>query len=504
MAVSDQVGVSATWQPDELLVGERLDPGEAVRVGPDRVVDPAEVDVDLPAAVLEQVRQQDRHLVGATAGTPAATACSFHCSCAARHVRPVRDELVPAVRAGAPERADAAGEHVEEEQGAGDLPATEVAGGRRAPHMCGQPATRGRDDLRQLLDLLGRDLRLGGGEVEGVGGVVLGQPVQEHREVVGRVVRVQGGHVGRPVHPAADVRLVDLPRAQQVGRDRQQDRRLAARPRREPQVGVRSGVRHPRVEDDELCAAADLALHDPLGVRVEVVPGLQMAGQQQDHLGVGVVRRRPVVAAPQRVAEPGAGGADVGVAVVPVDAPGLQEPLGEAVLPGAAHVVDHLVAAVLDDRGPDPRGDVVERLIPGDRLPLPAAPLADPAQRVQDPVRVGELVDRRRPLRTVAPPRPRVRRVALQLADRQVALVDVGQQPARRLAVEAGRRDEHVLPRHLARVRLRVELHVGVPRLRRREVAPAPSGCGHRAGRHSCATPHDSGTSCPARTNTLS
>ena len=40
--------------------------------------------------------------------------------------------------------------------------------------------------------------------------------------------------------------------------------------------------------------AAHLGLDDPLGVRVEVVAGLQVRGQQQDEARVGVVGRGPV------------------------------------------------------------------------------------------------------------------------------------------------------------------------------------------------------------------
>jgi len=66
--------------------------------------------------------------------------------------------------------------------------------------------------------------------------------------------------------------------------------------------------------------------------------------------------------------------------------------------------VDHdLVLPLLDDRGAQPRGDPVERLVPADTLPLAAAARADPLERVEDAVGVGDLVDRRRALGAVAP-----------------------------------------------------------------------------------------------------
>ena len=121
---------------------------------------------------------------------------------------------------------------------------------------------------------------------------------------------------------------------------------------------------------------------------------------------------------------------------------------------------------------PDPPGDVVERLVPA--TPAPTRRRRGlPMRRSGCRMRSGSLtwLIGRRSLRAVAPARAGVGRVALDLLDRQVLLVHVGEQAAGRLAVEAGRRDEHELARHLARVRLGVVLDEGVPLLRRREVA---------------------------------
>ena len=135
-------GVSATWSPTLLLVGERLDPGEAVGVRPHRVVDAGEVDVERAPALLEEVRQEERQLV--------------HGERVLR--RP--GELVPR-RAGCggvwigrgtnlfhafgyvpPSRGDRAEQRVEQEQAASDLPAAEVAGRRGAPGVRRRAACR--------------------------------------------------------------------------------------------------------------------------------------------------------------------------------------------------------------------------------------------------------------------------------------------------------------------------------------------------------------------------
>src|SRR5205085_1902830 len=107
---------------------------------------------------------------------------------------------------------------------------------------------------------------------------------------------------------------------------------------RHPVVGHRRGVGEPRVHDGQL-GPGELTLDDPLGVRVEVVARLQVGGDQQDEVGVGVVRAGPVVSLPDGVAEAGAGRADVGVAVVPVHAPRLQDALDVALVAGPADVV---------------------------------------------------------------------------------------------------------------------------------------------------------------------
>src|SRR5262245_20119937 len=164
-----------------------------------------------------------------------------------------------------------------------------------------------------------------------------------------------------------------------------------------------------------------------------------MGGNEQDELGVGVIGTRPVVRLPDGVAEPRPGRADVGVAVVAVHAPRLQDALDVALVAGPADVVDDLVAPAFLQRAADARGDQLQRLVPADLLPLPLAALADAPQRVQDAVGVVDLIERRRPLGAQPAATGRVDRVALELADGLRFLVHVGDESARRLAVEAGR-----------------------------------------------------------------
>ena len=94
---------------------------------------------------------------------------------------------------------------------------------------------------------------------------------------------------------------------------------------------------------------------------------------------------------------------------------------------------------------------------------------------------------RRRALRAVAPARAGVLGVALELAYLQRVAVDVGQQPARRLAVEARRRHEHRAALHAPRPRARVELHPVVPALA--SAGTRPDGRGWGPGRTSRRAP---------------
>jgi hypothetical protein len=70
-----------------------------------------------------------------------------------------------------PRRADAAGEHVEEEERPRHLPAAQVADAGRAPDMRGQLAVALADPRRGLADALHRNLRFFGRTLEGELGV---------------------------------------------------------------------------------------------------------------------------------------------------------------------------------------------------------------------------------------------------------------------------------------------------------------------------------------------
>ena len=214
-------------------------------------------------------------------------------------------------------------------------------------------------------------------------------------------------------------------------------------------------------------------------MRVEVVPRLEVRTHEKDDVRAGVVGTGAVHAEPELVAGAGAGGADVRVRVVPVDAPRGEHALGEPVLAGAPDVVHDLALPTLVDRGSDAGRDVGERLLPRDAHPLPLAACPRPLERVEDAVGVHDLVQRGRTLGAVAAAGAGVLRVPLELAHLERVAVDVGEEAAGGLAVEARRGHEHVAALAALGPRLGVEFNPVVPAFARRkggEVGAAGAG----------------------------
>ena len=176
-----------------------------------------------------------------------------------------------------------------------------------------------------------------------------------------------------------------------------------------------------------------------------------------------VVRRRPIRAGPEEMCQPRRRRADVGVAVVAVEAPGLEHAVRVAVLAGTADVVHQLVPPVLFERLPDARAELVQHLIPRHLLPRAGAARAHALQRIQDPIGILELVGRDDALGARPAAAAGMNRVAFDLADLEGLLVDVRDDPARGLAVEADARNDPVAPSILLRPDRRLVVDVVVP-----------------------------------------
>src|SRR5579884_3291 len=138
-----------------------------------------------------------------------------------------------------------------------------------------------------------------------------------------------------------------------------------------------------------------------------------------------MIGRRAVGSAPDLIAETGGGRADIGMAVVSIDAPRAQHALHVAIVSRSPHMIHDLVAPPIDERLPDLCGKSIEYLVPRHALPLPLAALSRPFQRIQNTFRVIDLVNGGRAFCAIASPAPRMVRVALKAADAPRLLIHI-------------------------------------------------------------------------------
>ena len=221
------------------------------------------------------------------------------------------DELVSAVEFRAARRADRAHEHGEKLQCARHLPPAEVARSRVAPDVRGEGAARPADLVRHRDQLVSRDATLLFGCAYCV--FVQERPELFDEEREGRLlIRAHLAEIVAPVHPVFHELLVHVPLVNDDLGHRQQHHGLGARVRAQPIVRDRGGVGETHIDRAEFRALL-LGVDDALRVRIEVVPGFEVGGQQQDELRVLVVGARTVGAGPERVPHACARRADIRV-----------------------------------------------------------------------------------------------------------------------------------------------------------------------------------------------
>jgi len=112
--------------------------------------------------------------------------------------------------------------------------------------------------------------------------------------------------------------------------------------------------------------------------------------------------------------------------------------------------------------------NLLKGLIPTDALPFARTTLTCAFHGVQNSFGVINLVEGRWTLRAVAAPTARMFGVTLDLLDLVGVVVEVGHEPAASLAVEAGRRNECVVPLYLVGPGLGIEFGPVVPLIKRR------------------------------------
>src|SRR6185503_954200 len=143
--------------------------------------------------------------------------------------------------------------------------------------------------------------------------------------------------------------------------------------------------------------------------------------------------------------------------------PRLHDAIREPVLTGPAHVVHQLFSSSLDDGLADARAKLVEHLVPRHALPLAAAARAHAPQRIENAIRILELVRRDDALRARAAAAAGVHGIAFDLPDVERVLVDVGDDAARRFAVEADARNDPVAAPVLLRPTLGLKVDKLIP-----------------------------------------
>src|ERR1051326_193006 len=128
--------------------------------------------------------------------------------------------------------------------------------------------------------------------------------------------------------------------------------------------------------------------------------------------------------------------------VVTVDAPGGENAFRKSIFTGPADVIHDLAFAILNDRFANATRKIVEHLIPTDAFPFSFATLSRSFEWIKNSIGIGNLIQRRWSFGAVTSARSRILGVAFKLLNLAGVFVDVGQQPARRLAVETSRRHE--------------------------------------------------------------
>src|ERR1051326_848383 len=182
------------------------------------------------------------------------------------------------------------------------------------------------------------------------------------------------------------------------------------------------------------------------------------------------------------------GRTDVRVRVVAVDSPGGENPFGEAIFAGATDVIHDFVATIFYDGFTDSRGEIIQNLVPTDALPFSFAAFSTPLERIQNSIRIVDLIERRRALCAITSARSRVLRIPFELLNLIGVLIDVGKQTARRLAIETSRRHQLIVPLLTPRPCLGIQLSPIIPALpgrKRREMNARRAGIGGLVGQWS-------------------
>src|SRR5437763_12852966 len=113
-----------------------------------------------------------------------------------------------------------------------------------------------------------------------------------------------------------------------------------------------------------------------------------------------------------------------------VDPPGLQRAIHDEVVPGTSDVVHDFIAASLLDCLANAAAEFLQNFRPGSSCPLACSARPATLHRIENAVRVVNLVDGGRAFGTQAAAAGRMFRIAFELVDLSRRLVDVSEQSA--------------------------------------------------------------------------
>src|ERR1700730_13335391 len=99
---------------------------------------------------------------------------------------------------------------------------------------------------------------------------------------------------------------------------------------------------------------------------------------------------------------------------------------------GTAYVVDDFIAPPINQRLANPLSKILQHLVPGHSLPFALTAFTGALERIEDTLRIIDLVEGRRTFSAVASAAARMRRIALEFANAAGLLIDVSEQSAGR------------------------------------------------------------------------
>src|SRR5438105_3245474 len=181
-----------------------------------------------------------------------------------------------------------------------------------------------------------------------------------------------------------------------------------------------------------------------------------------------MIRGGTIHTAPDLIAKACRRRTDVGMAVMPIDAPCTKHTFHVAIVAWASDMIHDLVATVFDDGCTDFGGECIQYFVPSGAFPFALATFATTFQGVENAFWIIDLVDGCRPFGAVASSTARMIGVALKFFNTTSFLVHVGHQTTSSFAVKADGGNDAIVSFNFARPGFGVVFYPIVPTFGRR------------------------------------